>query len=503
MLFVTIALVLLLLSIVFIAYLRSLKSSYSYFKIRGISGPPPRFFFGHYRTLWSVESISRQWQKWTGQYGPIYGLFEGTRPVYIVSDVEFLQGVFVRKFGCFHSRRLPFVTQLNQGNLVHLFAATGNRWRRQRHIINPTFSVAKLKLTSPIVNRCIDALMNKLEQQKDQEFDIYTFYKRLTMDVICHSAFGIHTNMQNDINNPFIAKSAQFFKDNPEKLPIVKLSCLMPWLIPILTQIVYTMLVVFKMLRYLAPRFMSEFEELPGMWIINQVRQVIQARKDQTESEEQQYREIDLLQLMIDATTSDKINTTSTTLASSTYILATRPDIQTKLQAEIDEMYVTNNEELDYNSVNSMNYMDLVIREVLRMFPVALQAVSRECNTETTVCGHIIEKESVIQPDILTLHYDPALWGPEDPSLFIPERHTVRRHPMASMAFGQGPRNCVGIKLCLMELKLCLMELKLCLIRLLRQYSILPGQRIEQGFVLRETLVIQPDAVYIKLEKRQ
>ncbi|CAF3667367.1 unnamed protein product [Rotaria sordida] len=101
----------------------------------------------------------------------------------------------------------------------------------------------------------------------------------------------------------------------------------------------------------------------------------------------------------------------------------------------------------------------------------------------------------VIQPDILTLHYDPQLWGPDDPYLFVPERHLTRRHPMAFMAFGQGPRNCVGIRFALMELKLCLA-------RLLHQYSILPGKQIEQGFIRREILVIQPDAVYIKLEKR-
>jgi cytochrome P450 len=102
---------------------------------------------------------------------------------------------------------------------------------------------------------------------------------------------------------------------------------------------------------------------------------------------------------------------------------------------------------------------------------------------------------SVIQPDVFTIHYNPDLWGPEDPNLFIPERHEVKRHPVAWMPFGVGPRACIGMRFALMELKMCL-------IRLLRQYRILPGDKIEEGFKRQETSVILPNAIFVKLEKR-
>ncbi len=143
----------------------------------------------------------------------------------------------------------------------------------------------------------------------------------------------------------------------------------------------------------------------------------------------------------------------------------------------------------------NMNHMDLFVKEVLRMHPISTTIMTRECNTSTNVCGHQIEKGSIIQPDVFTVHYDANLWGPEDPNAFYPERHLTKRHPAAFMPFGIGPRNCVGMRFALIVLKMCLAQL-------VREFIILPGDQIEQGFKLDETLVIRTNGIYIKLEKR-
>lgn len=84
--------------------------------------------------------------------------------------------------------------------------------------------------------------------------------------------------------------------------------------------------------------------------------------------------------------------TTSTFLAYSTYVLAKHPDVQEKLQEEIDSIRTDNNQALDYDLIVDMAYMDLFVREVLRMYRVSGQASTRECNKATTVCGHQIEE---------------------------------------------------------------------------------------------------------------
>jgi hypothetical protein len=101
----------------------------------------------------------------------------------------------------------------------------------------------------------------------------------------------------------------------------------------------------------------------------------------------------------------------------------------------------------------------------------------------------------VILADVYTIHHSMDLWGPEDPNLFIPERHAAKRHHLAYQGFGIGPRNCVGMRFALMELKMGL-------VHLLHIYNILPGQNIEKGMVHHAGASIRPEAIYVRLEKR-
>ena len=164
-------------------YIFQLQQRYQYFIQRNIPTPPFQFFFGHMRVLWNAELFHRQLESWTKEYGKIYGIYEGTTPMFVVSDADFLQEVFVKQFSVFRQRKRTLL----DGKLHDLFFNSGAKWRRQRHVVNPAFTAVKLKGMSPLIKGCVTDFMKKLSDHAENgnEFNIYSYYKRQTMDVIC------------------------------------------------------------------------------------------------------------------------------------------------------------------------------------------------------------------------------------------------------------------------------------------------------------------------------
>ncbi|CAF5142095.1 unnamed protein product, partial [Rotaria magnacalcarata] len=87
-----------------------------------------------------------------------------------------------------------------------------------------------------------------------------------------------------------------------------------------------------------------------------------------------------------------------------------------------------------------------------------------------------------------SLHYNNDLWGPVDTKQFYPERFATKRHPMAWVAFGVGPRNCVGMRFALTEIKIAI-------IRLLQNYTVLPATMNDNDLDLVELVTISPKQV--------
>ena len=127
-----------------IAYLWRIRKSYDFFLRLNIPGPPPTFFFGNFLEVIRTGRLSATINQWTKKYGSVFGYFEGHTPILVISDPDILQVVFVSSFSKCHSHRnSPFSNP--QAKNVHLFNAVGPRWKRQRLVLNPTFSSTKLQ----------------------------------------------------------------------------------------------------------------------------------------------------------------------------------------------------------------------------------------------------------------------------------------------------------------------------------------------------------------------
>jgi cytochrome P450 len=192
--------------------------------------------------------------------------------------------------------------------------------------------------------------------------------------------------------------------------------------------------------------------------------------------------------------------TTSTALSYATYILATHPEEQRKLQEHIDGYFDPETEYTmpTYETVSEMEYLDMFIRETLRMFPIAPLVINRETTEDFPIKDiGIIPAGTAITVDMYNLHYNPDLWGPLNPYEFHPERFTTKRHPMAWIPFGVGPRNCIGMRFALLQMKMVL-------VRLLKTYTLVDcGEKTHKPFQqLEEVIVITPEKAVVKLQRR-
>jgi thromboxane-A synthase len=192
--------------------------------------------------------------------------------------------------------------------------------------------------------------------------------------------------------------------------------------------------------------------------------------------------------------------TTSTALGYVSYVLATHPAEQQKLQEHIDAHSDPETKDTipTCEIVSEMNYLDMFIRETLRMYPIAPMVINRQSAEDFYIKDiGTMPAGTRVTIDIYNLHYNPDLWGPVDPHVFHPERFATKRHPLAWIPFGAGPRNCVGMRFALLEMKMVL-------VRLLKTYSIIEcGEKTRKPFdQLKEYIVIAPTEVVVRLQRR-
>jgi hypothetical protein len=121
-------------------------------------------------------------------------------------------------------------------------------------------------------------------------------------------AFGIDTDMQNDVNNIYLQKSAEVFKIDGDQLPAVRLANLIPILARPMHGMLFGLAGVKHKLTNIIPALNQYVTEHPAIWMMRRVQDVVDLR---TKSSSSEVKRVDLLQLMMDATTNDKITVSS------------------------------------------------------------------------------------------------------------------------------------------------------------------------------------------------
>ncbi|MGW2231858.1 cytochrome P450 [Streptomyces formicae] len=133
------------------------------------------------------------------------------------------------------------------------------------------------------------------------------------------------------------------------------------------------------------------------------------------------------------------------------YQLAAHPDIQRRVQEEVDG--VLDGRVPTFDDLPNLSYTRRVIDETLRLFTPAWQTM-RHAVDEDVIDGYRIPKGTDVYLNLFTFHRHPEFWP--DPTRFDPERFTpeeVAKRPRGVyQPFGSGPRYCLGKQFALTEL---------------------------------------------------
>ena len=137
--------------------------------------------------------------------------------------------------------------------------------------------------------------------------------------------------------------------------------------------------------------------------------------------------------------------------------------------------------------------------ESLRKYPPVVN-LTRLCNKDYQVEGtnFVIKKGQMVFVPDLVIQNDPDIYP--NPSKYDPDRFTpeeaAKRSPYAFLSFGQGPRNCIG-------LRFGIMQAKIGLAMLLNNYKFEPCSRSVNPIEFANNLLIltPKDGVYLKVTK--
>ncbi|KAJ7685627.1 high nitrogen upregulated cytochrome P450 monooxygenase 2 [Mycena polygramma] len=155
-------------------------------------------------------------------------------------------------------------------------------------------------------------------------------------------------------------------------------------------------------------------------------------------------------------------DTTASALSSFVWFVLSNPEHYTRLQQELDNVFVEGDDPLDVDKHDELHFLSACINETLRLHPPVPSSGIRQVHLGQSgriVAGRFIPEGTSVYTPAYSLHHNPEYFS--HPDQFIPDRwlpgSTLEKHDKSAfIPFSLGPANCVGQKFARREMLMLL-----------------------------------------------
>lgn len=405
----------------------------------------------------------RNLHKLSQKYGPIMSMKLGLVPTIIVSSphaAELFLKTHDLTFASRPSSQASKHISYQQKNLV--FSPYGPYWRNMRKMCTlELLSNFKINSFMPMRKHELGLLIQYLREAAQNKAVVNLSYKvtSLTTDIICLMAFG--KKYEDDEFNERGFKAV--IQEGMQLAAAPNLGDFIPaiaWLD--LQGFTRQMKSIHKVYDEFLEKIINEHLEVRGG---KKTKDFVDVMLDLIDSQQTEYQ-IDrsaIKAIMLDMLAA-AMDTSATTIGWAMSELIRHPNVMKKLQDELEEM-VGLNRMVEESDLGSLKYLEMVVKEILRLYPAGPLLIPHESLENCTVDGYYIPKKSRLIVNAWAIGRDRNVWI--DPNKFFPERFIgsqidVKGKDFELIPFGAGRRGCPGMQLGLTMVRLVLAQLVHC-----------------------------------------
>ncbi|XP_030428733.1 cytochrome P450 2J2-like [Gopherus evgoodei] len=411
-------------------------------------GPLPLPFLGHILHM-DVKQPHRTVEKLAGKYGNIFSLQFGNLPIVIVNGFQLVKEVLVHQGEYFLDRpQMPLIYEIF--GTFGLIFSNGHSWKQHRRFALSTlrnFGLGKRSLEERIQEES-RYLTDAIEEEKGQPFDPHFKINNAVSNIICSVTFGDRF----EYHDSHFQKLLRLFDETLDLQATIwgQLYNSFPTMMKWIPGPHHTILKNWEKLKCFVREMTAKHRE---DWNPSETRDFIDcylkeiAKADADSSFCEENLIVSTLDLFIAGT-----ETTSATIRWALLYMALYPDVQERVQAEIDAV-IGHSRQPAMDDRDNMPYTNAVIHEVQRISNIVPLSVPRIATSDTTLAGFYVPKGTTLIPNLTSVLFDKNEWETPhtfNPKHFLEDGQFKKRETF--LPFSAGKRGCLGEPLARIEL---------------------------------------------------